>query len=42
MVRIAIAGIGFMGMMRRRIHPSARKPSDFRKISVAANYSLCL
>jgi hypothetical protein len=41
MIRIGIAGIGFMGMKRRRILRSVRKPRVFREISAAVGYSLC-
>ena len=40
MVKIGIVGIGFMGMNRRRILRSVRKPRDFREFSAAAGYSL--
>jgi hypothetical protein len=41
MVQIGIVGVGFMGMKRRGILGSLRKPSDFREISAAVGNSLC-
>ncbi len=40
MIRIGIVGIGFMGMKRRRILQSSKKPHDFPEILSAFGYSL--
>jgi hypothetical protein len=41
MVKIGIVGAGFMGMKRRRILGTVRKPLDFRKILASPDDSLC-
>jgi hypothetical protein len=40
MINIGIAGIRFIGMKRRRILGTVRKPNDFRKILATLSDSL--
>jgi hypothetical protein len=41
MFHVGIVGLGFMGMKRRRILGTVRKPRDFREILGTPGNSLC-